>query len=106
MKLNRQDLTAATIACALMAALATLLLLVSIDQRFKVHAVRVGLMVVVLLLLCVPIYRVLTLPRGGSHSCHDEHRQLGSANLDTVFHSFSLIAKRDLTFEELRHRRW
>ncbi len=43
--------------------LATLLLLVSIGQRFKVHAVRVGLAIVVLLLLCVPIYRVLTLPR-------------------------------------------
>ena len=43
--------------------LATLLLLVSIGQRFKVHAVRVGLAVVVLLLLCVPIYRVLTLSR-------------------------------------------
>jgi hypothetical protein len=43
--------------------LATLLLLVSIGQRFKVHAVRVGLAVVVLLLLCVPIYRVVTLPR-------------------------------------------
>jgi len=43
--------------------LATLLLLTSIGQRFKVHAVRVGLTVVALLLLCVPIYRVLTLPR-------------------------------------------
>src|SRR5271168_3692748 len=43
--------------------LATLLLLISIGQRFKVHAVRVGLTVVVSLLLCVPIYRVLTLPR-------------------------------------------
>jgi hypothetical protein len=43
--------------------LATLLLLISIGQRFKVHSVRVGLTVVVALLLCVPIYRVLTLPR-------------------------------------------
>ena len=43
--------------------LATLLLLISIGQRFKVHAVRVGLAVVVSLLLCVPIYRVLKLPR-------------------------------------------
>jgi hypothetical protein len=43
--------------------LATLLLLISIGQRFKVHAVRVGLTVLVALLLCVPIYRVLTLPR-------------------------------------------
>ena len=43
--------------------LATLLLLVSIAQRFKVHAVRVGLAVTVSLLLCVPLYRVFRLPR-------------------------------------------
>jgi hypothetical protein len=46
--------------------LATLLLLISIGQRFKVHAVRVGLAVVVSLLLCVPIYRVLKLPRAAA----------------------------------------
>jgi hypothetical protein len=46
--------------------LATLLLLISIGQRFKVHAVRVGLAVVVSLLLCVPIYHVLTLPRAAA----------------------------------------
>jgi len=46
--------------------LATLLLLTSIGQRFKVHAVRVGLTVVALILLCVPIYRVLTLPRAAT----------------------------------------
>jgi hypothetical protein len=46
--------------------LATLLLLISIGQRFKVHAVRVGLTVVALILLCVPIYRVLTLPRAAT----------------------------------------
>ena len=43
--------------------LATLLLLVSIGQRFKVYRVRVGLIVVILLLLCIPIYRIFTLPR-------------------------------------------
>ena len=42
--------------------LATLLLLISIAQRFKIHAVRLGIAVVVVLLLAVPVYRVLTLP--------------------------------------------
>jgi hypothetical protein len=43
--------------------LATLLLLISLGQRFKSHAVRVGLTVVLLLLLCFPIFRVFMLPR-------------------------------------------
>jgi hypothetical protein len=43
--------------------LATVLLLTAISQRFKVRAVRVGLAVVSALLLCVPLYRILTLPR-------------------------------------------
>jgi hypothetical protein len=43
--------------------LATVLLLVAISQRFKTHKVRVGLAVVALILLCVPIYRIITLPR-------------------------------------------
>ena len=43
--------------------LATVLLLTAISQRFKTHAVRVGLAVTVMLLLCAPIYRILTLPR-------------------------------------------
>jgi hypothetical protein len=43
--------------------LATVLLLMAISQRFKVHAVRVSLAVVAVLLLCGPIYRILTLPR-------------------------------------------
>jgi hypothetical protein len=43
--------------------LATVLLLVAISQRFKTHRVRVGLAVVALLLLCFPIYRIITLPR-------------------------------------------
>lgn len=43
--------------------LATLLLLISIAQRFKVRAVRVGLAVMVLLLLIFPIYRIFALPR-------------------------------------------
>jgi hypothetical protein len=43
--------------------LATVLLLVAISQRFKTHQVRVGLAVVALLLLCIPIWRIITLPR-------------------------------------------
>ena len=43
--------------------LATVLLLMAISQRFKVHAVRVGLTVISILLLCMPVYRILTLPR-------------------------------------------
>jgi len=42
--------------------LATVLLLVAISQRFKTHAVRMGLAIVALLLLCVPIYRLFSLP--------------------------------------------
>ena len=43
--------------------LATVLLLLAISQRFKVYAVRVGLGVVAVLLLGVPIYQIVTLPR-------------------------------------------
>ena len=43
--------------------LATVLLLLAISQRFKVHAVRVALAVVALLLLYFPLYHILTLPR-------------------------------------------
>jgi len=43
--------------------LATILLLTAISQRFKTHAVRVGLAVLAALLLCFPLYRILTLPR-------------------------------------------
>lgn len=43
--------------------LATILLLAAISQRFKVHKVRVAMMVLATLLLCYPIYLVLTLPR-------------------------------------------
>ena len=43
--------------------LATVLLLTAISQRFKVRGVRIGLAVVAALLVCVPIYRILTLPR-------------------------------------------
>lgn len=43
--------------------LATVLLLTAISQRFRTHAVRVALIVVSTLLLCIPIYRILTLPR-------------------------------------------
>ena len=43
--------------------LATVLLLTAISQRFRTHGVRVALIVISLLLLCIPIYRILTLPR-------------------------------------------
>jgi hypothetical protein len=43
--------------------LATVLLLTAISQRFKTRSVRIGLAVVAALLLCLPIYRILTLPR-------------------------------------------
>lgn len=43
--------------------LATVLLLTAISQRFKTHVVRIGLAAMATLLLCIPIYRILTLPR-------------------------------------------
>ena len=43
--------------------LATVLLLTAIGQRFRVHAVRVGVEMLAVLLLCFQIYRILTLPR-------------------------------------------
>jgi hypothetical protein len=43
--------------------LATVLLLTAISQRFKTHAVRVGMAGVAALLLCIALYRILTLPR-------------------------------------------
>jgi hypothetical protein len=43
--------------------LATVLLLTAISQRFKIHGVRVGLAAIAALLLCFPLYHLLTLPR-------------------------------------------
>jgi hypothetical protein len=43
--------------------LATVLLLIAISQRFKVRAVRVGLLLAAMFLLCFPVYHILTLPR-------------------------------------------
>ena len=43
--------------------LATVLLLTAISQRFKTPSVRVGLACIAALLLCIPLYRILTLPR-------------------------------------------
>jgi hypothetical protein len=43
--------------------LATVLLLMAISQRFKIRKVRLGLIVVAVLLLCFPIYHIITLPR-------------------------------------------
>jgi len=44
-------------------ALATVLLLIALTQRFKAHRIRIGLAVLAALLLCLPLYRILTLPR-------------------------------------------
>lgn len=43
--------------------LATVLLLMAVSERFKVFAVRAALGVIAALVLCGPIYRLLTLPR-------------------------------------------
>lgn len=43
--------------------LATVLLLMAISQRFKTHGVRFGLMLISALLLCLPVYDILVLPR-------------------------------------------
>jgi len=43
--------------------LATVLLLMAISQRFKIHVVRMALTAIAALLLCLPLYRILTLPR-------------------------------------------
>jgi hypothetical protein len=43
--------------------LATVLLLTAISQRFKTQAVRIGLAVIAAVLLCLPLFRMLTLPR-------------------------------------------
>ena len=42
---------------------ATVLLLLAISQRFKIRNVRLGLIVIAVLLLCFPMYHILTLPR-------------------------------------------
>jgi hypothetical protein len=43
--------------------LATVLLLIAISQRFKTRGVRFGLLVIAMLLLYFPVYRIFTLPR-------------------------------------------
>lgn len=43
--------------------LATVLLLTAISQRFRMHQVRIALVVTAFLLLLIPLYRILTLPR-------------------------------------------
>jgi hypothetical protein len=43
--------------------LATVLLLVAISQRFRTHMVRVALAVLALVLLCLPLWRIMSLPR-------------------------------------------
>jgi len=44
--------------------LATVLLLTAISQRFRAHRIRLALIVLAALLLCFPLWRILTLPRG------------------------------------------
>ena len=44
--------------------LATVLLLTAISQRFRDHKIRLALVVLATLLLCFPLWRILTLPRG------------------------------------------
>jgi hypothetical protein len=43
--------------------LATVLLLTAISQRFTTRGVRFGLLVIAIILLCFPVYRILSLPR-------------------------------------------
>ena len=43
--------------------LATILLLIAVSQRFKIYRVRVGVLVFATLLLCIPLYTLLRLPR-------------------------------------------
>jgi hypothetical protein len=44
--------------------LATVLLLTAISQRFRAPKIRLALIVLAALLLCFPLWRILTLPRG------------------------------------------
>ncbi len=43
--------------------LATVLLLTAISQRFRSHIIRVALITLAFLMLCYPLWRILTLPR-------------------------------------------
>jgi hypothetical protein len=43
--------------------LATVLLLIAISQKFRIHKVRLALIVIACLLLCFPLWHLLTLPR-------------------------------------------
>jgi hypothetical protein len=43
--------------------LATVLLLTAISQRFRTEAVRIGLAVLAAMLVCIPLWRIITLPR-------------------------------------------
>jgi hypothetical protein len=43
--------------------LATVLLLIAISQRFRTRGVRVALLLIAALLLCFPVYHILTLPK-------------------------------------------
>ncbi|MGA3318634.1 MAG: hypothetical protein ABSC64_19630 [Candidatus Korobacteraceae bacterium] len=43
--------------------LATVLLLTAISQRFRTEVVRIGLAVLAAMLVCIPLWRIITLPR-------------------------------------------
>ena len=43
--------------------LATVLLLTAISQRFRTASVRIALAVVAALLVCIPLWRIIMLPR-------------------------------------------
>lgn len=43
--------------------LATILLLIAVSQHFKIHRIRVSVLIFAMLLLCFPIYSILQLPR-------------------------------------------
>jgi hypothetical protein len=43
--------------------LATVLLLIAVSQRFKIMKVRVGLAIIAMILVCFPVFHIITLPR-------------------------------------------
>src|SRR5277367_1382227 len=43
--------------------LATVLLLMAVSQRFRTRGVRIGLLVIAMLILCGPVYHIVTQPR-------------------------------------------
>jgi hypothetical protein len=58
--------------------LATVQLLVAISQRFKSRGVRLGLLVIATVLLCLPVYHLLSRPRLSQPSRHSPGEQLSA----------------------------